>query len=116
MAVAMDANFRLKRRAVSNSARDPALGSGWGYFVEDTGYKEHIMRHATQDDVRLVSWRVVLTLTVKQISTCTGFQAMMHANTKHKGGYATTGVVMCICARHGVILPNGVGDLQKGER
>lgn len=41
---------------------------------------------------------------------------MAHANTKHSTGYATTGVAMCICAHHGMVLPNGVGDLQKGER
>lgn len=58
MAIAMDANFRLKRRAVSNNVRDPALGSGWGYFVEDTAYNEHILRHANQDDVRSGSARV----------------------------------------------------------
>ena len=41
---------------------------------------------------------------------------MAHANTKFNRGYATTGVVMAVCARHGFILANGVGDLQKGER
>ena len=51
-----------------------------------------------------------------KISTCTGFAALMHANTKFHKGYATTGCAMAIDARHGFILPNGVGDLQKGER
>ena len=51
-----------------------------------------------------------------QISTCTGFAAIAQANTKYSKGYATTGVGMAICARHGMILPNAVGDLQKGER
>ncbi|KAF7792933.1 hypothetical protein EIP86_004036 [Pleurotus ostreatoroseus] len=83
--IAIDANFRLKRRAVSNDARDPALGSGWGYFVEDGPYREHILKYVDQ----------------QEISTCTGFSALMHANTKFSKGYACTGVV---------------GDLQKGER
>lgn len=51
-----------------------------------------------------------------QISTCTGFAAMMQANSRFYKGYATTGCAMAIDARHGFILPNGVGDLQKGER
>lgn len=51
-----------------------------------------------------------------QISTCTGFAALMHANTRFYKGYATTGVAMAIDARHGFVLPNGIGDLQKGER
>ena len=51
-----------------------------------------------------------------QISTCTGFAAIAKANTRYSKGYATTGVVMMVCARHGMIQPNSVGDLQKGER
>ena len=40
----------------------------------------------------------------------------MAANSKFTKGYATSGVVTAIDARHGFILPHGVGDLQKGER
>lgn len=39
----------------------------------------------------------------------------MNANKAFKG-YATTGCVMALDARHGFVLPNGIGDLQKGER
>ena len=51
MFIAVDANFRLKRRAVSSNERDPALGSGWGYFVEDVGYRNHVLSYADQEDV-----------------------------------------------------------------
>jgi len=51
-----------------------------------------------------------------QISTCTGFSAMEQANTKHHSGYAATGCVLCLCARHECIQPNRVSDLQVGER
>ena len=54
--VAVDANFRLKRRAVSSNKQDPALGSGWGYFVEDTAYREHILQYADQEDVSATSY------------------------------------------------------------
>lgn len=37
--LAIDANFRLKRKAVSNDSVDPSLSSGWAYFVEDEAYK-----------------------------------------------------------------------------
>ncbi|GJF00807.1 CxC2 domain-containing protein [Phanerochaete sordida] len=97
--VAIDANFRLKRRAISSEARDPTLSPGWGFFVEGSEYREHILKYADQKD----------------ISTCTGFAAMMNANKSFKG-YATSGCVMAIDARHGFVFPNGVGDLQKGER
>ena len=49
--VAMDANFRLKRRAVSSDERDPALASGGGYFVEDKEYKEYLLAHVDQEEV-----------------------------------------------------------------
>lgn len=50
------------------------------------------------------------------MSTCTGFKALLHANTRWNKSYAQTGVAMAVCARHGFVLLNGVGDLQKGER
>ncbi|KAJ7801206.1 hypothetical protein B0H14DRAFT_3489894 [Mycena olivaceomarginata] len=53
---------------------------------------------------------------VKEMSTCSGLAALDHANTKFSRGYAATGVGMGVCARHEFVQPNGVGDLQKGER
>lgn len=55
MFIAIDANFRLKRRAISSNARDPALASGSGYFVEDTAYGEHVLKHADEQDVRFIA-------------------------------------------------------------
>lgn len=52
LVLAIDANFRLKRRAVSSNERDPPLGSGLGYFVESKPYREHILTYADQEDVR----------------------------------------------------------------
>ena len=49
--LAIDANFRLKRRAVSNEERDPALISGQGYFVEDKTYREHLTKFVKQEEV-----------------------------------------------------------------
>lgn len=51
MMVAIDANFRLKRRAVSSNTRDPALSSGSGFFVRDAAYREHVLKYADQADV-----------------------------------------------------------------
>ncbi|KAF7327511.1 CxC2 domain-containing protein [Mycena kentingensis (nom. inval.)] len=100
MFIAIDACFRLKRRMVSSYARDPVLGPGWAYLVEWLRYRDYLATTSAQ----------------KEISTCTGLAALDHANTKFSRGYASTGVAMCICARHEFILPNGAGDLQKGER
>ena len=43
--VALDANFRLRRRAVSSNEKDPSLSEGWGYFVEDTAFKAYLNDH-----------------------------------------------------------------------
>ena len=53
--VAIDANFRLKRRAVSNNARDPGLLSGFGFFVPDQDYREYVLKYADQQDVSPLS-------------------------------------------------------------
>lgn len=39
--LAIDANFRLKRRIVSKDSVDPSLSRGWAYFVE-TAYKTYL--------------------------------------------------------------------------
>ncbi|KAI1792316.1 hypothetical protein LXA43DRAFT_1093838 [Ganoderma leucocontextum] len=100
LSVAVDACFRLKHRNVSDETKDPILGSGWGYFVEDTGYKELLAEYGDQEE----------------ICTCTGLSAIDHANTKYSKGYAATGVGAVICARHEFWLARGMADLQVGER
>ena len=49
--IAIDANFRLKRRAVSNETRDPALGTGQGYFVHDERYRRYLLGMTDKKDV-----------------------------------------------------------------
>jgi hypothetical protein len=44
----MDANFRLKRKAVSSDAADPGLAEGWAYFVENQQYKSHLAQYGDQ--------------------------------------------------------------------
>ena len=47
--MAVDGNFRLKRRMVSSDERDPGLNEGWAYFVEDKAYRTHL---ASQWDMK----------------------------------------------------------------
>lgn len=42
--------------------------------------------------------------------------ALLQKDSKVTTGLRTSGVGACMCARHEVIRPCGVGDLQKGER
>ncbi|KAF7301156.1 CxC2 domain-containing protein [Mycena indigotica] len=45
-----------------------------------------------------------------------GWQNAPPEDRKFSRGYSVTGVGMGVCARHEFVLPNGVGDLQAGER
>jgi hypothetical protein len=50
------------------------------------------------------------------MSTCTGLAALDHANTKFNAGYAESGKAAGSCTQHEILLRNGVGALQNGER
>ncbi|KAK7053871.1 CxC2 domain-containing protein [Favolaschia claudopus] len=98
--VAMDANFRLRNRLRHNEKDDPPLGSGWGYMVEEKKYREHLRGYVGEED----------------ISTCVAFQALLQKDTRVTTGLRCSGVGGVVCARHEVVRPQGLGDLQKGER
>ncbi|KAE9384048.1 hypothetical protein BT96DRAFT_842855 [Gymnopus androsaceus JB14] len=98
--IAIDACFRLKRRHAGSWKTNPPMCDGGSYFVESGPYWEYCEKMQDQDE----------------ICTCTGLAAMDFANTKYSKGCSTTGVGMATCGRHEIVMPNGVGDLQKGER
>ncbi|KAJ7035417.1 hypothetical protein C8F04DRAFT_955058, partial [Mycena alexandri] len=98
--LALDANFKLKNRLRANEQYDPSLGPGWGAFVEPTAYREHLKNYVGESD----------------ISTCIAFAALLQKDTRLTTGLRTSGVGGCVCARHECVRPNGLGDLQKGER
>ncbi|KAJ7118008.1 hypothetical protein C8R43DRAFT_1153763 [Mycena crocata] len=98
--LAIDACFRLKRRLIASDLKDPSLGPGWSYLTERSPYREYLLDVTDQSEM----------------STCSGLAALDYANTKFSRGYSATGVGMGVCARHEFVQPNGVGDLQKGER
>ena len=113
----MNANFRLKNLMRSSLKRDPGLHTGFAYFPEDVPYQKHILKYATQKDVSLAHYpRFYFRLTILKISTCSGFKTLANAETQFSTGLRSTGVGMCVCARHEIVRAGGVGDLQKGER
>ncbi|KAG1867715.1 hypothetical protein F4604DRAFT_1881617 [Suillus subluteus] len=99
--LAIDANFWLKRKAVSNDSVDPSLSCGWGYFVEEEAYKGFL--HSNVDSIQ-------------EKSTCSSHNTVNMANTKSNHRLTTIGLGTVDCARHNMKQPNAVGDLQKGER
>ncbi|KAJ7667892.1 hypothetical protein DFH06DRAFT_983104 [Mycena polygramma] len=95
-----DANFKLINRNVSTEQRDPVHDDGMGYFCNRGEYSTHIRKNVDEEE----------------ISSCSGFQAMFLANVKRVKGLRVTGIGGVTCARHNMWRPNGLGDLQVGER
>ncbi|TFK60998.1 hypothetical protein BDN72DRAFT_778739, partial [Pluteus cervinus] len=97
--LAMDANFRLKRRVKSSEDADPSLNKGWAYFVDQEPYMEHIKQFSEQAQAK---------------STCSSHSAVN--NSRLSEGFSVSGVGSVGCARHDCMRPCSIGDLQKGER
>ncbi|KAJ6466504.1 hypothetical protein DFH09DRAFT_1485378 [Mycena vulgaris] len=98
--LALDANFRLKRKDVSSEEKDPGLGTGWSFFGEVKAYMAHLDKHWDQKQER---------------STCVAHDAVDKPD-RESLGTVSSGIGTVDCARHNMKRPNGVGDLQKGER
>ncbi|RXW14295.1 hypothetical protein EST38_g11557 [Candolleomyces aberdarensis] len=96
-----DANFRLKRKDVSNDRADPGLSHGFAYFVDESKFQAFLEERMDE---------------VEPKSTCSRHDAVNLADTRPGMGFATTGVATVECARHNMKRPSGVGDLQRGER
>ncbi|KAK6977280.1 hypothetical protein R3P38DRAFT_3237413 [Favolaschia claudopus] len=91
---------KLGNYAGRSPTRDPVIDDGLGYFGNRELYKTYLRDHVDEEE----------------ISTCSGFQAMFLAGAKRGKGLRTTGVGGVTCARHNMWRPNGIGDLQRGER
>ncbi|KAJ7061573.1 hypothetical protein C8F01DRAFT_1252352 [Mycena amicta] len=86
--------------ACPHEGRNLPLGPGWGFWVEPVGYAEHVKKYVSETDM----------------STCIAFAALLQKDTRMTTGLRVSGVGGCVCARHECMRPNGLGDLQKGER
>ncbi|KAJ6483545.1 hypothetical protein C8R47DRAFT_1217624 [Mycena vitilis] len=98
--LAIDANFRLKRKDVSTEEKDPGLGEGWAFFGEVKAYMKHLDKYWNEKQER---------------STCVAHDAVDKPD-RESLGTVSSGIGTVDCARHNMKRPNGVGDLQKGER
>ncbi|KAJ6600930.1 hypothetical protein B0H10DRAFT_1824120, partial [Mycena sp. CBHHK59/15] len=97
--LAMDANFRLKRKDVSSEEKDPGLGPGWAFFCEVKAYMEHLAQNWDQPQER---------------SHCVAHDAVDKPDREARGT-ASSGIGAVDCVRHNMKRPNAVGDLQFGE-
>ncbi|KAJ7104828.1 hypothetical protein C8R44DRAFT_639918, partial [Mycena epipterygia] len=96
----IDANFRMKRKHVSSEEDDPSLGDGIAFFGKVEEYMQHLDKHWDFEQEK---------------STCVAHDAVDQPD-RESYGTASSGIGTVDCARHNMKRPNGVGDLQKGER
>lgn len=99
--IAIDANFRLRRKDVSNVDVDPSLNRGRAFVVERGEFRKHLEEFGSQKDEK---------------STCSNHDAIKSASIRGGRGTAASGMGSAQCGRHDMKRPCGVGDLQKGER
>ncbi|KAJ7928222.1 hypothetical protein B0H13DRAFT_2549726 [Mycena leptocephala] len=97
--LAIDANFRMKRKQVSSEEADPGLNLGSAFFSDIKAYMQHVGEHWEEEQEK---------------SRCVSHDAVNQPD-KEARGTASSGIGTVDCARHNMKRPNGVGDLQKGE-
>ncbi|KAJ7127920.1 hypothetical protein C8R44DRAFT_616252 [Mycena epipterygia] len=98
--LALDANFRMRRKKVSSEEKDPSLGDGWSFYGAIAPYYTYLAKHWGQKQER---------------STCVAHDAVDKPDRESRG-MASSGIATVDCARHNMKRPNAVGDLQLGER
>ncbi|KAJ7119884.1 hypothetical protein C8R43DRAFT_900853 [Mycena crocata] len=96
--LALDANFRLKRKDVSTEEKDPGLGDGLSFLWGGEGIYGACAPGGERPR-----------------STCVSHDAVDKPDHEARGT-ASSGLVAVDCARHNMKHPLAVGDLQLGER
>ena len=118
--LSIDANFKLKQK--DRGFKDPPLSNGLAFMVPNGELQEHLAHCSTKKLTSEVRPFIFLLPHRQpnicyQINTCgSNFNVVTQAYAKYTKGYSVTGVGGVDCAWHGFKRPNGVVDLQKGER
>ncbi|KAJ3560603.1 hypothetical protein NP233_g10727 [Leucocoprinus birnbaumii] len=97
--ISADGNFRLQRKLKNNDPDDISLVDGNAYFVNEREFREFLKEIESQSDE----------------STCSKLKAVRQQNKQKFLNAVITGVIAIQCSRHGVYLPQGIVDLDKGE-
>jgi hypothetical protein len=73
--VAMDANFRLKSRLQAAINKEPRLGLGWGYFVNNEPYFDFIKDYVDEEEVcSIISIGLYLTNNICRYAPASAFR------------------------------------------
>ncbi|KAF8511104.1 hypothetical protein JB92DRAFT_3118385 [Gautieria morchelliformis] len=91
---------RYQKKKKRDDPGDIALGEGHGYCAETSAYRTYLSAIGDSPEK----------------STCAHLKAVNMQNKAKFKNAEITGVVAVVCARHGIIQPGAVVDLQKGER
>ncbi|TFK59425.1 hypothetical protein BDN72DRAFT_780779 [Pluteus cervinus] len=97
--LSMDGNFRLQRLNKRQDPDDVALNNGTGCFVKYDEYREYLKGVSPSEED----------------STCAHLQAVKMQNSIKFKNAVVSGVISVQCARHGIYMPKGTADLEKGE-
>ena len=122
MFLGIDGCFKTKLK--DRGIKDPDLGTGLAYMVNDADFADHLKD--TKDTDGSTSEKLVSGTFTSYINryiyhpwkatTCgSDLHAVNQAYTRNSKGYLVTGVVAVSC-RHSFIRPTGVVDLQQGEK
>ncbi|KAJ7682183.1 hypothetical protein DFH06DRAFT_960747, partial [Mycena polygramma] len=98
--LALNANFRMRRKKVSSEENDPSLGDGWSSFVNAAMYYAYLAENRKTKQPRC---------------TCVAHDTVNKPDRESRGT-ASSGIATVDCARHNLKRPNSVGDSQLGER
>ncbi|RXW12053.1 hypothetical protein EST38_g13799, partial [Candolleomyces aberdarensis] len=99
--LALDANFRMKRKDCSSEAADPGLSKGYAYVVEESAFQEYLKKHENETEPK---------------STCSRHDAVNLADMRPGQGYASSGIATVECSRHNAKRPLAICDMQRGEK
>jgi hypothetical protein len=116
LALAIDANFRLKRK--EQGIQDKSLSDGLAYVVQSDTYNKFLTGVPDFNEVFPIFIASYICQSIPpQINTCDStLHAVDHANKKGIDGLAATGIGGISCARHCFNRKLGFADLQKGKK
>ncbi|KLO04068.1 hypothetical protein SCHPADRAFT_841060, partial [Schizopora paradoxa] len=96
-----DGNYHLCHMVKNNDPSPFNLSEERGCLCSETKMEKHVEKHGSDESEK---------------SSCAELSVVANQNKKKSLGRDVSGVFSILCARHGVVEPNGTVDLQKGER
>ncbi|KAF8520555.1 hypothetical protein JB92DRAFT_2786172 [Gautieria morchelliformis] len=105
--LSIDGNFSAQKKKKQDDPDDVTLGEGHGYCAESSAYWTYLSEIGETPEVN--AWNL-------QKSTCAHLKAVNMQNKAKFKNAEITSVVAVVCARHGIIQPGAIVDLQKGKR